>query len=251
MMDTQLTGRRAVITGGSRGIGLAIANALVAEGVNISICGRGAETLEAARAELECYGTTVHAAVCDVADGAAIERYVADAAAALGGIDILVNNASGFGAGDSEEGWTTSINVDLLGTVRTTRAARPWLEQSDQASVIHIASIAGQAASARTAAYGAVKAAIIQYTQSQAADMASQRIRVNAIAPGSIDFPGGLWQQRKADNPALYDATLASIPFGRFGRPQEIANTAVFLASPLASWITGQTLAVDGGQLLR
>lgn len=251
MMNTHLTGRRAVITGGSRGIGLAIANALVAEGVNISICGRGAETLEAARAELECYGTTVHVAVCDVADGAAIERYVADAAAALGGIDILVNNASGFGAGNSEEGWTTSINVDLLGTVRTTRAARPWLEQSDQASVIHIASIAGQAASARTAAYGAVKAAIIQYTQSQAADMASQRIRVNAIAPGSIDFPGGLWQQRKADNPALYEATLASIPFGRFGRPQEIANTAVFLASPLASWITGQTLAVDGGQLLR
>jgi 3-oxoacyl-[acyl-carrier protein] reductase len=251
MIDTELAGLRAVITGGSRGIGLAIAAALAGEGVHVSICGRNAQTLENARGELASHGTTVHASVCDVADGAAIEAYVAETAAALGGIDIVVNNASGFGAGDSEDGWAASINVDLLGSVRTTRAARPWLEQSDQASVLHIASIAGQGASARTAAYGAVKAAIIQYTQSQAADMAEHRIRVNAISPGSIDFPGGLWQRRKANNPAVYDATLASIPFGRFGRPEEIARTAVFLASPLASWITGQTLTVDGGQLLR
>jgi 3-oxoacyl-[acyl-carrier protein] reductase len=250
-VQSNLDGRRAVITGGSRGIGLAIADALAGEGVHVSICGRDAETLASARAELARHGTNVHTAVCDVADAGTIEGYIADAAAALGGIDILVNNASGFGAGDSEEGWATSINVDLLGTIRATRVARPWLAQSDQASVIHIASIAGQAASARTAAYGAIKAALIQYTQSQASDMAGERIRVNAIAPGSIDFPGGLWQQRKAANPALYEATLASIPFGRFGRPEEIANTAVFLASPLASWITGQTLTVDGGQLLR
>lgn len=251
MMDTELAGLRAVITGGSRGIGLAIAAALAGQGVHVSICGRSAQTLEHARGELAGHGTTVHASVCDVADGAAIQAYVAEAAAALGGIDIVVNNASGFGAGDSEDGWAASINVDLLGTVRTTRAARPWLEQSDQACVLHIASIAGQGASARTAAYGAVKAAIIQYTQSQAADMAEHRIRVNAISPGSIDFPGGLWQQRKANNPAVYDATLANIPFGRFGRPEEIARAAVFLVSPLASWITGQTLTVDGGQLLR
>ena len=250
-MDTFLAGRRAVITGGSRGIGLAIANALAAEGVHVSICGRGAETLEAARTELAAHETTVHAAVCDVANAAAIEGYVTGAAAALGGIDILVNNASGFGPGDSEEGWEKSINVDLLGTTRATRTARPWLVQSEQASIIHIASIAGQAASARTAAYGAIKAALMQYTQSQASEMAGERIRVNAIAPGSIDFPGGLWQQRKENNPAIYDATLATIPFGRFGKPEEIAHTAVFLASPLASWITGQTVTVDGGQLLR
>jgi len=250
-VDTLLAGRRALITGGSRGIGLAIANALAAEGVHVSICGRGADTLQAAHDQLATHGTTVHTAVCDVADATAIEAYVNEAAAALGGIDILVNNASGFGPGDSEEGWQKSIDVDLLGTIRATRTARPWLAQSEQASVIHIASIAGQAASSRTAAYGAIKAALIQYTQSQASEMAGERIRVNAIAPGSIDFPGGLWQQRKANNPAVYDATLASIPFGRFGRPEEIANTAVFLASPLASWITGQTLTVDGGQLLR
>ncbi|GAB3674242.1 SDR family NAD(P)-dependent oxidoreductase [Salinisphaera aquimarina] len=250
-MQSNLAGRRAVITGGSRGIGLAIADALAAEGAHVSICGRGADTLETAREQLAAHGTTVHAAQCDVADAAAIEGYIDAAASALGGIDILVNNASGFGVGDTEEGWAASINVDLLGSIRATRAARPWLEKSEQGSIIHIASIAGQAASARTAAYGAIKAALIQYTQSQASELAPQRIRVNAIAPGSIDFPGGLWQQRKAANPTLYENTRASIPFGRFGHPEEIANTAVFLASPLASWITGQTVTVDGGQLLR
>ncbi|ERJ18613.1 short-chain dehydrogenase [Salinisphaera shabanensis T35B1] len=184
-------------------------------------------------------------------DADAIEGYIKGAAEALGGIDILVNNASGFGAGDSEQGWAAAIDVDLLGTVRATRAARPWLIDSEQASVIHIASIAGQAASARTAAYGAIKAALIQYTQSQASEMAADGIRVNAIAPGSIDFPGGLWDKRRIETPDLYERTRATIAFGRFGRPEEIADAAVFLASARASWITGQTLTVDGGQLLR
>lgn len=250
-MDSQLAGRRAVITGGSRGIGFAIAKALADEGVHVSVCSRGTQALETAGAALEQRGVRVHAAICDVSDASAVPTYIESAAEALGGIDILVNNASGFGPGDSEQGWARSIEVDLLGTVRATRAARRWLEASHQASVVHIASIAGQGASARATAYGAIKAAIIQYTESQAADMASAGVRVNAIAPGSIDFPGGLWQQHKVERPALYERTRASIPFGRFGRPEEIANAAVFLASPLASWITGQTLTVDGGQLLR
>ena len=246
-----LSDRRAVITGGSRGIGLAIAQALASEGGDVSICGRSADALEQARANLAVHGTTVHTATCDVGDADAIEGYIKDAAEALGGIDILVNNASGFGAGDSEQGWAAAIDVDLLGTVRATRAARPWLIDSEQASVIHIASIAGQAASARTAAYGAIKAALIQYTQSQASEMAADGIRVNAIAPGSIDFPGGLWDKRRIETPDLYERTRATIAFGRFGRPEEIADAAVFLASARASWITGQTLTVDGGQLLR
>lgn len=135
--------------------------------------------------------------------------YVESAAAALGGIDILVNNASGFGAGDSEAGWATRIDVDLLGSVRATRAARPWLENSAAASVIHIASIAGQAASARTAAYGAVKAALLQYTQSQAADMAAHGVRVNAVAPGSTDFPA---VSGSSARPAIRRSTTARWP---------------------------------------
>ncbi len=250
-MQSDLQHSRAVITGGSRGIGRAIALALAAEGADVSICGRSSDALQATQAELARHGGTAHAGVCDVSDAAAIERYVEEAAEALGGIDILVNNASGFGGGDSEQGWAASISVDLLGTVRTTRAARPWLERGTHASVIHIASIAGLGASARIASYGAVKAALMHYAPSQAAELAARGIRVNAIAPGAIDFPGGLWDKRKTDDPGLYEKAVASVPFGRLGTAEEVANAAVFLASPLASWITGQTLAVDGGQILR
>lgn len=250
-MQSDLSQSRVVITGGSRGIGLAIAAAFAAEGADVSICARNDDALQAAQVELARHGGTVHADSCDVRSAAAIENYIEQAATALGGIDILINNASGFGGGDTEEGWAASIEVDLLGTVRTTRAALPWLERSSRASVVHIASIAGLGASARIAAYGAIKAALMHYATSQAAALASKGIRVNAVAPGSIEFPGGLWDKRKADNPALYESTVNSVPFRRLGRADEVANAVVFLASPLASWITGQTLAVDGGQILR
>jgi 3-oxoacyl-[acyl-carrier protein] reductase len=137
-----------------------------------------------------------------------------------------------------------------MGTVRAIRAATPHLAKSGAGSIINISSISGLRASARTAPYGAVKAALIEYTLSEAALLAKQGIRVNCIAPGSVEFPGGSWEKRKTDAPNLYNAILRSIPFGRLGRPEEIAAVAVFLASPLASWVTGQTISVDGGQLL-
>jgi 3-oxoacyl-[acyl-carrier protein] reductase len=178
-----------------------------------------------------------------------VRGYVREALAALGGVDFLVNNASAFGSSDDDKGWTSSLAVDMLSIVHATQEALPALKQS-QGSVVNISSISAHHPAARQPPYGAIKAAVIHYTVTQAAMYAKDRIRVNCIAPGSIEFPGGVWDRVKADNPTFYDAVLASIPFGRMGHAEEIANVALFLASPFASWVTGQTIAVAGGQLL-
>jgi 3-oxoacyl-[acyl-carrier protein] reductase len=248
-MDISFTGKNVIVTGASRGIGRSIALGFADCGANVSICARGAEALQQTEGELKAKGKKVHAAACDLADGAAVTQYVKDAAAALGGIDVLVNNASAFGERDDEEGWRVSIDVDLMATVRASNAALAFLERSS-GSIIHISSISGLRTSIRTPPYGAVKAALIQYTRNQAARFAAKKIRVNCIAPGSIEFPGGIWANRKVDNPTLYKGVLNGIPWGRMGRPEEIAGVALFLASDLASWVTGQTIAVDGGQSL-
>jgi len=250
-MSFDFAKRRVVVCGGSRGIGRSIALAFAAAGAGVSICARGRDTLERTRAELAAHGRTTHAAPCDLADAQSVARYVADAGAALGGIDVLVNNASGFGMGDDEAGWAAGLSVDVMAMVRASHAALPLLAKSGEgASIIHISSISGFRASTRTPAYAAVKAAMISYTASQAAMLAPQRIRVNCIAPGSIEFDGGVWDQRKKANDPLYERVLKSCPFGRMGTPEEVAEVALFLASSHARWVTGQTLAVDGGQLL-
>ncbi|UGB39465.1 SDR family NAD(P)-dependent oxidoreductase [Frateuria soli] len=242
------TGYRVLVAGGSKGIGRGIALAFAQAGASVSICARGAEALEATRRELAAFGHPTHAASCDLADPQAITGYIAGAAETLGGIDVLVNNASGYGFSDDDEGWSRGFEVDLMAAVRASRAALPQLESSPHASILHTSSIAAFHPRRHGAPYAAVKAALSQYTTSQALALAGMRIRVNAIAPGSIEFPGGLWDRRRRDEPALYQATLAKIPFGRLGAPEEIAHAALFLASPYAAWITGQTLCVDGGQ---
>jgi 3-oxoacyl-[acyl-carrier protein] reductase len=249
-MQIGLKGKRAVVTGGSRGIGRSIALAFAEAGAAVSICARGHGALDKTSAEIAAHGAKVHAGVCDLADRSAIATYIAAAGDSLGGIDILVNNASGFGVSDDEAGWAKGIQVDVMATVRASHASIPFMEKAGGGAILNISSISGYRASARTAPYAAVKAALFNYTMSQALMLASKKIRVNAIAPGSIEFPGGMWEQRKTSDPKLYNAILRSIPWGRLGAPEEVANVALFLCSDAASWVTGQTLSVDGGQLL-
>jgi 3-oxoacyl-[acyl-carrier protein] reductase len=249
-MPFDFHGYRVVVAGGSRGIGRSIALGFAEAGAAVSICARGVAALEETRQALAAHGALAHAQSCDLADVRAIDAYVAEASAALGGIDVLVNNASGYGFDDGDEAWSAGFNVDLMAAVRASRAALPHLKASPHGCILHTSSIAAFRPRANGAAYAAVKAALSQYTTSQALALAEHRIRVNAIAPGSIAFADGLWERRKLEQPELYRATLAKIPFGRFGKPEEIAHAALFLASPWAGWITGHTLVVDGGQML-
>ncbi len=250
-MLVELGGKRVVVAGGSRGIGRSIALACAAAGADVSICARGMGPLMAARDAIAAFGHMAHAAACDLSDQAQIETYIAAAAGALGGIDVLVNNATGLAGGDDEASWDASLTVDLLAVVRASRAALPHLLAGRDATIINISSGSGLNPSTRTPAYGAAKAAVIHYTRTQAASLARQGIRVNCIAPGSIEFPGGSWEERKLTQPALYNAVLDACPAGRLGTPEEVANVAVFLASPMASWITAQIIGVNGGQGLK
>ena len=248
-MEISFKEKKVLVGGASRGIGRSIALAFAGSGADVAICARGPEGVRAVEAELRQHGTKVFGMACDLGDESQVTGFVNDAAKALGGIDVLVNNASGIGMKDDESGWAASVNIDLLGTARATRAAIPFLEQS-KGSIINISSISGLMAVPRTLPYAAIKAALINYTMGQGLALAPKQIRVNAIAPGSTAFPGGVWEGRKTSDPELYQRRLKGIPWGRFGSPEDIAKVALFLASDLASWVTGQTIVVDGGQSL-
>jgi 3-oxoacyl-[acyl-carrier protein] reductase len=245
-MSLDFTDRRVVVCGGSRGIGRGIALGFARAGAAVSICARGEGPLEATRKELGAKG---HAATCDLADEASIRAYIAAAAKALGGIDILINNASGFGTTDDAAGWAACVAVDLMAIVHATHAALPFLEKARDAAVVSVSSISAYRVSVRNPPYGAIKAAVNHYTATQAATLAKKGIRVNAVAPGSIEFPGGSWEQRKLAGDPLYESVRSRIPSGHLGTPDDVADVVLFLASGMARWVTGQTITVDGGQL--
>ncbi|ASK35722.1 SDR family NAD(P)-dependent oxidoreductase [Alloalcanivorax mobilis] len=249
-MAFDFSGYRVIVAGGSKGIGRAIALGFAGAGARVSVCARNEEALQALREDAAAAGLELLTGRCDIGDKAALEGYLSDALSTLGGLDVLVNCASGFGRTDDEAGWAVSLDVDLMGTVRASHACLAALRQSEHPSIINLASISALRASPRTPPYGAIKAAVAHYTGTLALELAPHKVRVNGIAPGSIEFPGGVWDNARQHNPELYQRTLSSIPFGRMGSDQEVANVALFLASDYASWITGQTLVVDGGQVL-
>ena len=245
------TGYRIAIAGGSKGIGRAIALDFLAAGANVSVCARGQEGLDALAKDAGAHASRLHAQVCDLAEAGQIERWIADAAQALGGMDVLINNATGYGFREDDESWLVDFNVDLMAAVRASRFAVPYLKQSQHASILHTSSIGSFRPRTMGPPYAAMKAALNHYTRTQALALAEDRIRVNAIAPGSIEFPGGVWDRAKHEKPEQYAKMLDTIPFGRYGTPEEVAHLALFLASPFAGWITGQIMTVDGGQSLR
>ncbi|MCW6510237.1 SDR family NAD(P)-dependent oxidoreductase [Lichenifustis flavocetrariae] len=245
-MDLGLKGLRAVVSGGTKGIGRAIVETLMREGADVAFCARSEKDVAAAEENLRSTGGRAFGRSLDIADPEALKAWIAQAASDLGGIDIVVANVSALAIGADETSWKQSFETDMMGCVRMVEAAKPFLEASKAAAIVSISSVSGREIDFAAGPYGAFKAALIHYTQGLAYQLAGKGIRANTVSPGNTYFEGGVWNQIKDGNPELYKTALALNPTGRMGTPQEMANAVVFLASPAASFITGTNLVVDG-----
>lgn len=254
-MDLQLAGKIAVVTGASRGIGAAIARTLAAEGCRLALCARGLGALEETAAAISREtGAEIFTRAADVTAAGEVEDFIEAAADYFDGLDVLVNNAGGNRrkplVETTDEDWRAVLDLNVLGHLRACRAAIPHLRSSDAGSIVFIASIFGrEAGGPGLSIYNATKSAIISAAKILSLEVASEGIRVNTIAPGSIRFPGGSWDRRVQEDPDGMAAFVeANIPIGRFGTAEEIADLTAYLSSPRAGLITGACINADGGQ---
>ena len=245
-MDLGLRRKKAIVTGGTRGIGRAIADLLAAEGCDLAICARNPEAVKETAATLARAGSKAVGGAVDVADLPALRHWVAEAAESLGGLDIFVANVSALAQGMDEEAWRRGFEIDVMGTVFGVEAALPFLEKSQAGSVVVVGSTAMAEVYGPTRSYAAVKAAIIPYVKGLARNLAAKNVRANLVSPGNVYFKGGVWNIVEERNPEMFASMLARNPTGRMGTPEEVANAVVFLASPRASFITGTNLIIDG-----
>ena len=245
-MDLGLKGMKALVTGGTKGIGRHCAEIFAAEGADVAVCARKADEVAETVAALEAKGVKAYGAAVDVADKAAFEAFVNAAATALGGLDVVVANVSALAVADDETAWKAGFDTDLMHTVRLVNTAMPYLEKSKAAAIMAISSVSGRETDFTGPAYGAYKAALVHYMHGLAVKLAPQMIRANAVSPGNTYFEGGIWNQIETGNPELFAEALALNPTGRMGKPEEVARGVVFLSSPASSFTTGTNLVVDG-----
>ncbi|UPK29491.1 SDR family NAD(P)-dependent oxidoreductase [Bradyrhizobium sp. 195] len=248
-MDLGLKGKNAIVLGGTRGIGRAIAATLAGEGTNVAVCARNADQVAATVAELKASGVRATGSPVDVTEGAALKAWIENAAKELGGIDMLFSNAGAMAQGHDAASWQQNFQLDVLGAVHAFDAARPFLEASGESSgdaaFVIISSIS--AAQADTASsYGPIKAALIHMAKGLARQHAKKKIRINVVSPGTVYFKGGVWEMIEKNMPERYNDAMKRNPTGRMATPQDIANAAVFLASPVSGFTTGSNLVVDG-----
>jgi len=253
-MDLRLRGRRAVVLGGTRGIGRAVAETLAGEGVDIALCARSREGVAEATAAIMERDVRAIGEAIDVGDGEALRAWVTRSADALGGIDILIANAGAIALGADLDSWHANFRVDLLGAVNAIDAARPFLEAAGErhgdAAVILLASL-GALETGGPSAYGSIKAALIHHAKGLARQLAPKKVRVNVVSPGAVLFEDGIWGRVQRENPKLFERTMASIPAGRMATVEDIAYATAFLASPLSSYTTGINLLIDGAMTRR